>query len=128
MEKINILDVLGRVSSVIGKTKNIDIAASLKVSESTCTNWKDRNTIPWVKLYEFSVERGLSFDWLLTGKEANGSTHPAVDPDIVGLSSNLAELKRAGDVATVMEVQIIVRTALRFARQRTSNSPPKGSE
>lgn len=69
INKIKIAGILGRVGETIGSSKNIDIAKTLKVSPAVCSNWKDRGAIPWVELFKFSLDRNISFDWLLTGKE-----------------------------------------------------------
>jgi len=44
------------------------------------------------------------------------------DADITAISSKLAELRDAGDEATIREIQGIIRTALRFVRKTTNAS------
>ena len=78
--KLNTKSILKRVGVVLGSDKNKDIADGLGVDSQVCTNWKTRNTIPWVQLFNFSTEKCVSMDWLLTGKEKD-----KFDPATLGL-------------------------------------------
>lgn len=69
IHNLNIIEILERISDIIKSTKNKDIAQALGVSDKTCSNWKDRNAIPWVDLFNFAKNKKISFIWLLTGKE-----------------------------------------------------------
>jgi len=66
---LNMMEVLNRVSEVIGLTANKDIATELNVEPNVCSNWKTRNTVPWENLFRFCIKRSVSMNWLLTGKE-----------------------------------------------------------
>lgn len=92
---LNSKNILKRVGIVLGSNKNKDIADALGVDSQVCTNWKTRNTIPWVELFNFSKERSVSMDWLLTGKEKD-----KFDPSTLGLDKADEDF---------------VRSALRFA-------------
>ena len=61
-------EILERVSGVIGEKSNKAIAEAMHTKPQAVTNWKTRNTIPWAELFEFSKEKDVLFDWLLTGK------------------------------------------------------------
>lgn len=80
IHNLNIRKILERVAGVIGvdKKKNQEIAKALGVEPQTCSNWKnkDRKTIPWAKLFVFSIEKNASLDYLLTGKHS-----PAKEPE-----------------------------------------------
>jgi hypothetical protein len=60
-----------KTTALTGVKKSQKIATALDVNPPTCSNWKTRNTIPWVELFYFSTKKGISLDYLLTGK------HPA---------------------------------------------------
>ena len=76
--KIKILDVMWRVVDVVdapvksdGKLPNAYLAEEIfHVSKGTLSNWinQPNRGIPFQKLYEFCIDWGISFDWLLTGK------------------------------------------------------------
>ncbi|MFP4086404.1 MAG: hypothetical protein ACLFUL_06380 [Desulfobacteraceae bacterium] len=75
---IKILDVMWRVVDVVdapvksdGKLPNAYLAEEVfHVSKGTLSNWinQPNRGIPFQKLYEFCIDWGISFDWLLTGK------------------------------------------------------------
>lgn len=67
---MNIDEILQRVSKIIKDDSNKGLAKALKVAPTTASTWKDRQTIPWQNLFDFAAENKISFDWLLTGKEA----------------------------------------------------------
>ncbi|GAH12868.1 unnamed protein product, partial [marine sediment metagenome] len=75
-----IADILGRIGEIVGSSKNIDIAKNLKVSPSVCSNWKDRGAIPWAELFKFSLDRNVSFDWLLTGGQFENKNINSKEP------------------------------------------------
>ena len=66
---LNITEILQRVGQSIGSDKNTDIADALNVNPQVCTNWKTRGTIPWPELFQFSQDKAVSLEWLLTGKK-----------------------------------------------------------
>ncbi len=89
---MNTLDVLKRIGKVIKSNKNIDIAESLGVEESTCSNWKKRKSIPIKYLENFAnAHDGVTIQWLLNGTEENKSpsTYKSESPPDIGTLINL---------------------------------------
>jgi len=69
INKLSIKQILERVGIVIKSQKNEKIAEALNAQPQTCSNWKTRNAMPWVELFEFSIKHNIQLDWLLTGQE-----------------------------------------------------------
>ncbi|MFA7178194.1 MAG: helix-turn-helix domain-containing protein [Smithellaceae bacterium] len=79
---MNVIEILNRVGEVIGSNENVAIAKALQVSPQSASNYKSRKAIPWGALYQFSRDRGISMEWLLTGKgdvRAPASTPPSAE-------------------------------------------------
>jgi hypothetical protein len=59
------------------------LARALNVDPQNIVNWRKRGTIPAEKIYKFSMEKNLSFDWLFTGQEshAGGIENTAAEAD-----------------------------------------------
>ena len=77
---MDVNEILRRVGEIIGSQSNVDIAKALQVAPQTSSNWKARRTIPWKEAYVFSIERGLSMTWLLTGEGQPWSDDVAAPP------------------------------------------------
>lgn len=61
-------DVLSRIRQIYNFTSNRELADYFSVKETTVSNWKTRNTIPFEVLFRTSQENDVSLDWLVTGK------------------------------------------------------------
>ena len=61
-----------KILDLILKIKGIKTDAKLaqywKVSATTVTNWRKRNSIPFEKIITFCKDEGLSLDYIFTGK------------------------------------------------------------
>jgi uncharacterized protein YjcR len=79
---LKITEILKRVGDVIGEHKNEAIAKALGVSPTTASNWKTRNTIPWMELWEFSCKRGIDFSALVSGKGAGNGHRETAGQDV----------------------------------------------
>lgn len=69
---LNTEEILKRVGEILKTQVKVRLAKALGVKKATLSNWIERNTIPFMKLYKFSVDYQISFVWLLTG---NGDPH-----------------------------------------------------
>ena len=74
---LNIEKILYRIGQVIGTQKKKTIAETLGTTSQGYKNWRDRNTIPWAELFEFSQKNNTSLEWLLTGKQFS-SQNPGI--------------------------------------------------
>lgn len=73
---LKLKDIYDRVGGAIKARKNkkgeylkVDIATALHVNPQDISNWAFREKFPWLELFIFSQEKGISFDLLLTGVE-----------------------------------------------------------
>jgi len=78
---VNVVDILNRVGEIIGSKENIAIAKALRVSPQSASNYKTRKAIPWEALYQFSRERNVSLEWLLTGEGNRQVTAVSPEPE-----------------------------------------------
>jgi hypothetical protein len=62
-------EIFNRIGTIIGSQANKKIAEALGVAPQATSGWKERNSIPWKHLYEFSRLRGISLKWLISGQE-----------------------------------------------------------
>jgi hypothetical protein len=67
-------DIINRIKKYLKIKEDAKIARVLlgdvKNPSQQVRSWRERNTIPWEELFAFAQKQGLSFNWLLTGKEA----------------------------------------------------------
>jgi len=94
---IKISEILGRVGERIGTKKNESIAKALGVEPQTASNWKSRGAIPWKELFIFSQENGISFDWLLTGKEPSTDFMSGWSQEVKTACGLVKEIIESGD-------------------------------
>ncbi|RDL43703.1 hypothetical protein DN730_13230 [Marinomonas piezotolerans] len=64
----NSIDVIDRLKEIHGADHYKHLAEILGVSKSGVQNWKDRNVIPYKEVCTTALEKGISLQWLLTGK------------------------------------------------------------
>lgn len=60
--------VIARLKTVFSVTSDSSLCEQLGVSPQTLSSWKSRNKIPYANCVEISKARGVSLDWLLTGR------------------------------------------------------------
>ena len=73
----DIESVIERIYKVIGSRTVKDVAEALHVSGQATSNWRTRNRIPWEKLFVFTQENAVSFEWLMTGVGEKGIVDPS---------------------------------------------------
>ncbi|MFM2480167.1 helix-turn-helix domain-containing protein [Celerinatantimonas sp. YJH-8] len=61
------VDVLERMSSVLGTKTSNELATALGCSPQAVSGWRSRNKVPYSNCVELSLRMGISLDWLLTG-------------------------------------------------------------
>lgn len=62
--------ILDRLKEHVEPKTDASLARALNVEPQNIVNWRNRGTIPAEKIYNFAIEKGLSFDWLFTGQES----------------------------------------------------------
>lgn len=67
-------DILQRVRDIESVEKSADVARSLGVSGSQVSNWEKRGTIPFEKLFWYTIDKEIHFEWLMTGKGSQKKT------------------------------------------------------
>jgi len=67
--QIDVKKILSRIGEVVGSKKHEEISRALGVKPQTAANWKTRNAIPWIELYQFALNKDVSIDWILTGRK-----------------------------------------------------------
>ncbi len=60
--------VLDRISKVLNCDSVTSLAKALGVAQTTVSNWRVRNSVPFQHCVDISKRVGVSLDWLLTGK------------------------------------------------------------
>ena len=60
--------VLDRLLAVYGVKNDNQLSDALGIKRSTVGNWRSRDSVPYSLCVSTSVERGVSLDWLITGK------------------------------------------------------------
>ena len=125
--ELNTKQILHRVGMIIGTDENVRIAEALGVAAQVCTNWKTRNTIPWVELFEFSQRVDISLDWLITGREKSGAFGANWPEHVKVACEELGELLLSGDASiresTIAGMNII--KAMREMKERGTASMVK---
>lgn len=66
--------VLSRLKEVFSVSKDIDLARVIGIPKTTLSSWKRRGKVPYLICVQIAEQRGISLDWLLTGKESSDSS------------------------------------------------------
>ncbi len=66
--------VLNRLKTVFSVKTDTALADSLGVPKTTLSSWKQRRSVPYLICVQVAEQRGVSLDWLLTGKESSDSS------------------------------------------------------
>lgn len=61
-------DIVDRMKSVIGVSKDVDLADHLGGARSTLSVWKKRGSIPVDECIRIATEKNISLDWLMLGR------------------------------------------------------------
>ncbi|WP_260524273.1 helix-turn-helix domain containing protein [Serratia sp. PL7] len=60
--------VLSRLAGLLNTENDSDLARMLGINRQTLASWRKRDSVPYSFCINFAEERGLSIDWLLTGR------------------------------------------------------------
>lgn len=60
--------VLSRLAGLLNAENDSDLARMLGINRQTLASWRKRDSVPYSFCINFAEERGLSIDWLLTGR------------------------------------------------------------
>lgn len=62
--------IIERMRKIENVQNDKDLAERISVEASTLSKWKSRNSLPIDKILTFANDKGISIDWLISGKEA----------------------------------------------------------
>ncbi|EDD2459392.1 helix-turn-helix domain-containing protein [Salmonella enterica] len=68
MNKKAVDAVLLRLMSLFNVDSDSGLAKALDVNRQTLASWRKRNSVPYSICINLAEEKGISLDWLLTGK------------------------------------------------------------
>ena len=88
--EIEINAVLDRIIEFIGAKSDTDLAKAMNVSRQVIFGWRKRGTIPYDRLIQFALSKGLSLDYLITGISGE------IDPDTIGSIADRLDLEQMG--------------------------------
>lgn len=78
---LNHKEIANRFFTLFSVKNQTALAEQLGVSTSAITDWKKgRSAIPWSKLIKAVESTGVTWDWLLTGKEDASYPDPTEEP------------------------------------------------
>ncbi|MCD9124010.1 helix-turn-helix domain-containing protein [Cupriavidus sp. UGS-1] len=72
-------DIVDRMKSVIGVSKDVDLADHLGGSRSSLSVWRKRGSIPVDECIKLALEKNISLDWLMLGRGQRDHEEPAAD-------------------------------------------------
>ena len=80
MNKKAVDAVLLRLMSLFNVDSDSGLAKALDVNRQTLASWRKRNSVPYSICINLAEEKGISLDWLLTGKgeEEVSKVEPAI--------------------------------------------------
>lgn len=81
MNKKSVDAVLLRLMSLFNVDSDSELARALNVNRQTLASWRKRDSVPYSICINIAEERGVSLDWLLTGKgeEEVSNVEPATE-------------------------------------------------
>ena len=91
MNKKAVDAVLLRLMSLFHVDNDSELARALNVNRQTLASWRKRDSVPYSICINIAEERGISLDWLLTGKGEDESEVPKAEPAMQSFSQ--ADLK-----------------------------------
>lgn len=59
--------IIERLSLILGRQGDADLAKELGVQRTTVSSWKSRGKIPYEECWQVARKHGISMDWLLSG-------------------------------------------------------------
>jgi len=85
--------ILNRLKEAENVKYDKELAVPLKVAERTVNTWKNRDSIPWERLFEYSRRKKVSLEWIINGRgpllstnmvtEEGAIYHVETDQDVV---------------------------------------------
>ncbi|EKN6343841.1 helix-turn-helix transcriptional regulator [Yersinia enterocolitica] len=91
MNKKAVDAVLLRLMSLFNVDNDSELARALNVNRQTLASWRKRDSVPYSICINIAEERGISLDWLLTGKGEDEGEVPKAKPAMQSFSQ--ADLK-----------------------------------
>ncbi|HAT3770569.1 TPA: bacteriophage CI repressor [Citrobacter freundii] len=81
MNKKSVDAVLLRLMSLFNVDSDSELARVLNVNRQTLASWRKRDSVPYSICINIAEDRGVSLDWLLTGKgeEEVSNVEPATE-------------------------------------------------
>lgn len=81
MNKKSVDAVLLRLMTLFNVDSDSELARALNVNRQTLASWRKRDSVPYSICINIAEERGISLDWLLTGKgeEEVSNVEPATE-------------------------------------------------
>ncbi|RCX07036.1 LexA family transcriptional regulator [Marinomonas foliarum] len=64
----NSIEVIGRLKSIHNATTDKQLSEIFGLSKTGVFHWKNRDVIPYKEVCMTALEKGISLEWLLTGK------------------------------------------------------------
>lgn len=64
----HVREILDRLSAVLGRKGDADLAEGLGVQRTTVSSWKSRGKIPYEECWEVACQNQIRMDWLLSGE------------------------------------------------------------
>ena len=65
--------ILSRMKSVLEVSMDKDVAAYFGIKQASVHNWRKRGTVPYEQCVQLSLEKGVSLDWLVIGRDEGGA-------------------------------------------------------
>ncbi|HDD8964478.1 TPA: helix-turn-helix domain-containing protein [Escherichia coli] len=78
--------VLSRLMSLFQAENDSELARALNVNRQTLASWRKRDSVPYAICIKIAEEKGVSLDWLLTGRKQGLSKEVDVTPTQVQFS------------------------------------------
>lgn len=80
MNKKAVDAVLLRLMSLFNVDNDSELARALNVNRQTLASWRKRDSVPYSICINLAEEKGISLDWLLTGKGENENEVSKTEP------------------------------------------------
>ncbi len=96
MNKCGVDAVLSRLMESLEVVSDSELARALGVNRQTLASWRKRDSVPYSICVNFSEEKNISLDWLLTGRggmHVNTATESLYAPKQIFSQSDLKLLE-----------------------------------
>lgn len=89
--------VLDRIKQLEGVSADAELAEPLGSNKRNVSAWKERESLPWGRLYDYCQRNNVSLEWVLNGRGAIQVTQLVAEPGAVyQLDTNQDVLYRIG--------------------------------